>query len=62
MRNTTKLKHVLQLYVVSIDMDDDEVFYVTLINKRDHTSATFLDKKYSVVVEKAFSYMKKGLK
>ncbi len=62
MRNTTKLKHILQLYVVNIDMDDEEIFHLTLVNKRSHTSATFLDKKYSIVMEKAFSYMKKGLK
>ena len=62
MKNTTKLKHILQLYTVSLDMDDDGNFHLTLINKKDYSSNTFVDKAYSIVVGKAFSHMMKGIK
>ena len=60
MKNTTKLKNILQLYTVSLDMDDD-VIYLTAINKRTSSAETFMDKSYSIVIEKAFRHMKKGL-
>jgi hypothetical protein len=62
MKNTTKLKYILQLYTVSLDMDDDGSIYLTVINKRTGESETFSDKAYSIVVGKAFGYMKKKLK
>lgn len=62
MRNTTKLKNLLQLYVVSLDMDEDDNFHLTLLSKRNKTSATFFDKAYTSVIGKAFSYMLKDLK
>jgi hypothetical protein len=62
MRNSTKLKNLLRLYVVSLDMDDDENFHLTLINKRGKSSVTFFDKAYTTVLAKAFSHMLKELK
>lgn len=62
MKNTTKLKNILQLYTISLDMDEDNNFYLTAINKRTKAVETFIDKAYSVVIGKAFSHMKKELK
>ena len=62
MRNTTKLKHLLQLYVVSLDMDEEGIFYLTLVSKMKRGSATFDAKTYSAVMAKAFSYMVKQTK
>ena len=62
MKNTTKLKAILQLYTVALDMDEEGNFHLTLIHKRERTSATFVDKAYTSVVGKAFGYMKKELK
>lgn len=62
MKNTTKLKNILQLYTISLDMDEDNIFYLTAINKRTKAMETFIDKAYSVVIGKAFSHMKKEMK
>ena len=62
MRNTTKLKNILQLYSISIDMDDDGNFHLTMKDKRDQDAQTFIDKSYSIVMGKAFSYMMKEIK
>jgi len=62
MKNTTKLKAILQLYTVSLDMDEEGLFHLTLINKRERGSITFSDKAYTVVMGKAFGHMVKKLK
>lgn len=62
MKNTTMLKHILQLYTLSIDMDEEDNFYVTMISKRNHASNTIIDKAYSSVIGKAFRYMMKEIK
>ncbi|HEY4798590.1 MAG TPA: hypothetical protein VII99_05880 [Bacteroidia bacterium] len=62
MRNTTKLKNLLQLYSVSFDMDDEGNFHLTMNNKKDHTTQTVIDKTYTVVVEKAFRSMVKKIR
>ncbi len=61
MRNTTKLKHILQLYSVALDMDDDGQMHLMVFDKKDNSSEEFINKSYSVVVEKAFRYMMKRL-
>ena len=61
MRNTTKLKLILQLYNVALEMDEDEILHFTLIDKRNGESQTFIDKSYSVVVQRAFVYMNKKM-
>ena len=62
MKNTTKLKNILQLYMVSLDIDQDMNFYLTMINKTKKSAETFIDKSYTVIIGKAFSYMMKEIK
>jgi len=62
MRNSTKLKNILQLYVITLDMDNEEIIHLTLTNKRTGTTETFTHETYARVLEQAFAYMKKGLK
>ena len=61
MRNTTKLKHILQLYSVALDMDDDGQMHLMIFDKKDNSSEEFINKSYSVLVDKAFRYMMKRL-
>jgi hypothetical protein len=62
MKNTTKLRHILKLYTVSLDMDDEDQFYLTLVGKNKGGSATFVNKSYTSVMSKAFSHLMKELK
>ncbi len=62
MKNTTKLKNILQLYTISLDMNDDDNIILTAINKRTKSRETFIDKAYTVVIRKAFSHMLKEMK
>ncbi|HXC06229.1 MAG TPA: hypothetical protein VNZ86_15835 [Bacteroidia bacterium] len=62
MKNTTKLRHLLKLYTVALDMDEEERFYLTLVSRNQGSSATFVDKQYTSVMGKAFSHMTKELK
>ncbi len=43
-------------------MNDDEIIHLTLVKKRTGASETFMDKTYTRVIEKAFSYMKRELR
>jgi hypothetical protein len=61
-KNTTKLKHILKLYTVSLDMDEEDQFHLTLFSKYKSGTATFVDKKYTTVMGKAFSHMMKSTK
>lgn len=62
MKNTTKLKHILQLYTVHLDMDDEGQYIFTVRHKRTGSSETFVSTSYSVVIEKAFGFMKREMK
>jgi hypothetical protein len=62
MKNTTKLRHILQLYTVSIDIDEEEQFHLTLFSKHKSDTVTFADKRYTTVVGKAFSHLMKVTK
>ncbi len=62
MKNTTKLKILLQIYTISIDMDEDENFHFVLSEKTTNKTDVFIDKSYTVVIAKAFGFMKKKLK
>ncbi|HEU4716896.1 MAG TPA: hypothetical protein VFU15_03645 [Bacteroidia bacterium] len=62
MKNTTKLKHILQLYVVHLDRDDDENFVFALRDKRTGHTEVFADKSWSVVIAKGFGHMKREMK
>lgn len=57
MRNTTKLKAILLKYTVSFDMNEDEIFSMTIIDKKLVTGKEFESKTYSLVISKAYSYM-----
>lgn len=61
MRTTTKLKHILQLYTVALEMNEDGEMQLMIFDKRDNSSEAFIHKSYSVVVDKAFRYMMKRL-
>lgn len=61
MRSTTKLKHILQLYTVALDMNDDGQMHLMIFDKKDNSSEEFINKSYSVVVDKAYRYMIKRL-
>ncbi|MFI5150472.1 MAG: hypothetical protein ACHQRM_12115 [Bacteroidia bacterium] len=62
MKNTTKLKHILKLYTVSLDMDEEDQFHLTLTGKNRGAWITFIDKAYTTVIGKAFSHMMKEMK
>lgn len=62
MKNTTKLKYILQLYTVLLDMDDEGNFVFTLRHKRTGNSETYVDKSYSAVIAKGFGFMKREMK
>lgn len=61
MRSTTKLKHILQLYTVALDMNEDGELQLMIFNKHDNSSEEFINKSYSVVIDKAYRYMVKRL-
>lgn len=62
MRTTTKLKHILQLYTITIDMDEEAQMHLMIFDKNDNSSEEFINKSYSVVVDKAFRYMMKKIR
>ena len=62
MRTTTKLKHILQLYSVALDMNEDGHMQLMIFDKKDNSSEEFINKSYSVVVDKAFRYMMKKIR
>ena len=62
MRNTTKLKHILHLYTLTLDMDDEEQFYLVITDKRNGDSKTFTEKTYSGIINKAYSHLLKNTK
>jgi hypothetical protein len=62
MRNSSKLKNILQLYTINLDMDDGECIQLALTNKRTGVTETFEHETYTKVLEQAFAYIKKGLK
>jgi hypothetical protein len=62
MRNTTKLKILLQKYRVSLDMDVDEQFKLLLTDKDTGKIHELEGKSYSIVISKAYSYLLRVLK
>lgn len=62
MRNTTKLKHILIKYTVSLDMPTPDAFVLTLYDKNTGDGTEFEGKSYSIVMGKAYSYMLKELR
>ena len=62
MKNTTKLKYILQLYTVTLDMDEDENLQLTLTDKRNGERHTLSHKNDTTVVRMAFVYMNKQMR
>jgi hypothetical protein len=62
MRNTTKLKILLQKYTVTLDRDEDEGFLLLLTDKDTGKMQEFLAKSYSLVLSKAYGYLLRVLK
>ena len=62
MKNTTKLKLILQKYTVSFDMDEDENLLITLTDRKHGEKETFVHKNYTAVVRKALVYMNKQMR
>jgi hypothetical protein len=62
MRNTTKLKILLQKYRVSLDMDVDEQFKLLLTDKDTGKIHELEGKSYSIVISKAYSHLLRVLR
>jgi hypothetical protein len=62
MKNTTKLKLILQIYIVSFEMDEEENLLMTLTDKRHGEKETFVHKNYTAVMRQAFVYMNKQMR
>ncbi len=62
MRNTTKLKILLQKYRVTFDMDEDEQFIMMLTDKDSGKIHELEGKSYSIVIAKAYSHLLQILK
>ncbi len=61
MRNSSKLKSILQLYTITLNMDDNECLHLTLTNRRTGATEAFIHETYTRVLEQAFAYMKKQI-
>jgi hypothetical protein len=61
MRNSTKLKLLLQRYSFHLDMNGDELFELMITDKKDNSGQQFEGKSYSAVLQKAYSYLLKKL-
>jgi hypothetical protein len=61
-RNTTKLKILLQKYTVSLDLNDDESFVLLLTDKSNNEMHEFEGTSYSAAITKAYSYLLRTLK
>ena len=62
MKNTTKLKLILLIYIVSFDLNEDENLQMTITDKRNGEKETFIHKNYTAVVGMAFVYMNKQIR
>jgi len=62
MRNSTKLKNILLKYSLALDMDDGELFHLTLVDKVQNTMSSFEGKSYGDVLKLAYSFMLKEIK
>jgi len=62
MKNTTKLKLILQLFTVTFDMDEDENLQMTLTDKRNGLKHTLIHSNYTAVMRMAYVYMNKQMK
>jgi len=61
MKNTSKLRTILELYIITLDIEDGS-FYATAINKRTNNSKLFIHKSYTELIVKLYGHMRKELK
>lgn len=59
MRNSTKIKHLLQLYALDFFQDDDGLITMTIHNKTTGFQKEFSATKYWIVIDRAYRYMDK---
>ncbi len=50
------------MYTIILDMDEEGLLQLTVVDKKSNDEAVFNDKAYSVVIQKAYSYLLKELK
>lgn len=62
MRNTTKLKTILIRYTVTLDLNEEEQFVMTLTDKNFGESHQITAANYSSAMSKAYSFLLKELK
>ena len=63
MRNTTKLKHILLKFSMSVDTDDEGIFKISLVDKfKNNDMHSFEGKSWSAVIAKAYSHLLKDVK
>ena len=62
MRNTTKLKLLLQQFTATFDLDDDGIFTLILLDKTSNEHHDFTGESYSIVISKAYSFFLRKLK
>lgn len=62
MRNTTKLKILLQKFKITLDMDLDGQFTMLLTDKDTGKIHELEGKSYSIVIAKAYSHLLRVLK
>lgn len=62
MKNTTKLKNILQVYAVTFNINDQEELILSITHKANQNTYTFTNKSYTAVISKAFSHLMKEVK
>lgn len=62
MRNNTKLKLLLQKYTVTFERENDGLFVLLLTEKNTGRMKEFEGKSYTIVLNKAYSYLLRILK
>jgi hypothetical protein len=62
MRNTTKLKHMLLLHTIELEMDEAGTFRLIMKNKDSGQIEIVEGKSYSIVLSKAYSIFLNKLK
>jgi hypothetical protein len=62
MRNTTKLKAVLQDYDIDLSLKDTEEIAMTIVDKKSGSYTIFENKSYSALISKAYSFANKKRK
>lgn len=62
MRNTTKLKHILGLYSVTLDQSQEGLMELTLYHKTQETLVYFEGRNYSEIIDKAYRHLQREIR